>query len=231
MTGLLTNDTVVGLIPFLYTPALIFQAIFSLLYGGILVYLSFASRHYKIGGWCCIAAAIIGWSGLFTDPDGWGNLISIISSVVSLVGTYHVFYGHAEVLEFPDSDLAERWRKLFKWRVGMIAVNIGSVILALIPFLALLAMPAVIACAIAMVVVGILQIVYLYRTAKVFRNFPEEYPNRYSNLGPEQGEAGPTGQTAMIKKAAVEGDKKICPHCGQRQDKGNTICMNCGEMI
>ena len=93
--------------------------------------------------------------------------------VIAYVGEYQEFCAHAEVLEGADNDLSGKWRTLWKWYIGSFAALFGSILLmVIIPVLGMLAMLAAV---ITMVVVGILKLVYLYRTAQRFRSHrPEE---------------------------------------------------------
>ena len=68
-----------------------------------------------------------------------------------------------------DNDLSEKWLKLWKWFIRCMLGMIGSVILLLIaPFPGSILL---LAASIGLAVVSIAKLVYLYRTAKVFRGY------------------------------------------------------------
>jgi len=89
--------------------------------------------------------------------------------VLELCATYQEFYAHAEVLEELDPELAGKWRLLWKWWIGLLLGLFGCIFLALIS--AILGLLVLLADAIGLLVVGIVQLVYLYRTAKRFREY------------------------------------------------------------
>ena len=130
-----------------------------------------------------LAAAELGMKEIcFTDhvePFIWGDgsptwmlLPLVLLAIAALAGVYREYLGHSEMLEGVDGELAEKWRKLWKWYIISFAVTIGGIFAALIsPVLAIF---VVLGGAIAAVVVSVLKLVYLYRTAKVFRALAEE---------------------------------------------------------
>lgn len=170
LASLMSHDTVAQWMPELYTPGVILQVLCGIAYGVILLVIAFSSDRYRIAGWCHIVATATGAIG-FSAFAGWGILFTVISVAASLVGIYQEYYGHAEVLEYPDREQAEKWRKLFWWHIGVPAAMLGSLFLSWIPILMMLVLLAGV---VGMLVIGIMQLVYLYRTAMTFRNFPDE---------------------------------------------------------
>ena len=80
------------------------------------------------------------------------------------------FHGYADTLAGLDEDLAEKWRKLWKWTIGAMGVMIGSLLIILIaPILGLL---LTLAGAVASIITSVLKLVYLYQTAQTFRSIP-----------------------------------------------------------
>ena len=73
------------------------------------------------------------------------------------------------MLEPFDRELSEKWLKLWKYHIYAFGVLFGAIFLLLLaPVLALI---AVIGGAVAIIVIYILRLVYLYRTAQVFRKY------------------------------------------------------------
>ena len=97
----------------------------------------------------------------------WSLLISLPAAVVGLVGTYQEYTAHAAILDGVDESQAEKWRLLWKWKIGLTLGIFGCLVIMLIaPLLGILAVFAVL---IGILVVAIVELVYLYRTAQAFR--------------------------------------------------------------
>ena len=77
---------------------------------------------------------------------------------------------HSAVLSGGDNELSEKWEVLWKLYSGLFLGMLGCIIVMLI--LPILGAIAILGCAIGTVVVSILKLVYLYRTAKIFREYP-----------------------------------------------------------
>ena len=108
------------------------------------------------------------------------NVLAVLwripGGIIKLIAVYHFMIGCSEILLTTDGKLSDKWRSLWKWyidlRVGLIVGLPALLIMALIfesTLLANLALILVIGIAIALVVVAILWLVYLYRTARCFQ--------------------------------------------------------------
>ena len=175
IASLLSNDTVSGSSSALLLSGQILNIICNLVYGAILFRLGAEEDRYRTAGICAlICAAVSGlliWISqiLATNPNAAASalLLAIPSVVVSFVAKYNEFTAHSIVLTGLDNDLSEKWTKLWKWYLGTYcAIFLGILLLLIVPLLGLL---AVLASAIGILVVSILQLVYLYKTAKAFR--------------------------------------------------------------
>ena len=73
-----------------------------------------------------------------------------------------------------DLILSEKWRKLWRWYVGLLIAAAAGILILFMGLMAfavlIIGAVVILAAAIGILVVGILKLVYLYRTAKVFRN-------------------------------------------------------------
>ena len=99
-------------------------------------------------------------------PDGEFNYttaVSLVAGVVQLIAAYKEYTAHSEVLTGVD-DVADKWLMLWRWTIGIYCAVLGSILVAIIaPLLGVL---VVLAGAIGMIVVEIVKLVYLYRSAQ-----------------------------------------------------------------
>ncbi len=168
LAGLMTNSSTTALVPGLKVPGEILSVLVSVARGLILIKLSSEEKGYGTAGACTLIAAV-GSALLAVLPGApWTLLLSIPAALVSLAGIYNEFTAHASVLQDVDEALSSKWRTLFKWEIGLLAVTLGSIFFMLIS--ALLAVMTAWVCTIGSIVVSVLQLIYLYRTAKVFRD-------------------------------------------------------------
>ena len=77
---------------------------------------------------------------------------------------------HSKVLSGVYNELSEKWEVLWKWYIGLFLGMFGCIIVMLI--IPVLGAIAILGYAIGTIVVSILKLVYLYRTAKIFREYP-----------------------------------------------------------
>ena len=176
IASLITNENIAGTVPSVFLTGQVLSAICSFAYGLILIRLASEEERYRTAGICALVGG--GVSVLIACVSGgpevptWTLLISIPATIVSVVGMYHEFMAHSVVLTGLDNVLSEKWSSLWKWYVGIYCAMIGSLLLmVIIPVLGLLVM---LAAAIGLIVVSILKLLYLYRTAKLFREYPIE---------------------------------------------------------
>lgn len=173
--NIMTEETVVGWFPGLNLPGQILAALVSLIYGGILLKISCVNQRYKTSGICCFIGTGVSVLLLIISPGQttppWTLVFTIPALIVALVGEYYEYTAHADVVEEIAPALSEKWTILWKWYIRMNLGLLGSVLLALlIPVLGLL---ATLVTAIGTIVVAILKLVYLYRTAVAFRQHPK----------------------------------------------------------
>ena len=160
----------------LYLPGQIIGLACTVGYGLILLKLGGEEDSYRIAAICVLAAGAVNvLVDLFTgsgETPPWTLLLILPAAVVGLVGTYNEFMAHAAVLRGVDDELSGKWEILWKWHIGLYVAIFGCILaLFLFPVLALVALVAV---AIGLIVVAVLQLVYLYRTAKIFREYPAQ---------------------------------------------------------
>lgn len=167
--SLLASDLTKDSIPMLYSAGEVIRFVCNLVYGAILLKLAPEEAGYRKAGICILVSVIsTRAAALFTDNAGLTLLITVPMAIVSIYGQYHEYMTHGAVAEDVDYDLSQNWVKLWKWDVAMTVGLLFSAFLIYIPLVGAL---LVLGAAIGVIVVGILKLVYLYRTAKAFRDY------------------------------------------------------------
>jgi hypothetical protein len=173
IASLMTYDTMAELSPGVYLAGQILNAIVSAANGVILIKLSSIEDRYGTSGICYLIVCGVNILNTFFGSTLHGaltTLISIAGAIVGLVGQYNEFMAHSTVLSGLDEALAAKWERLWKWHLGALLGTVGGLALALLfPLLGLL---VVLAAAITAFVVSVIKLVYLYRTARCFREYP-----------------------------------------------------------
>ena len=179
IAGLMSDEALSAHWPDLASLGEILGILCSVVYGLLLLSLARVNGGYRAAGACTlfvVAAGVIvqvlGGSG---DPHNVERSIALIltflSGVAALVGEYTECTSHAEVLEPVDMALSQRWRRLMKWYVGLFLGTFAGILVALFSqWLGLLVMTA---STVGSLVVAILKLVYLWRTARTFREYEE----------------------------------------------------------
>ena len=179
IAGLMSDEALSAHWPDLASLGEILGILCSVVYGLLLLSLARVNGGYRAAGACTlfvVAAGVIvqvlGGSG---DPHNVERSIALIltflSGVAALVGEYTECTSHAEVLEPVDMALSQRWRRLMKWYVGLFLGTFAGILVALFSqWLGLLVMTAA---TVGSLVVAILKLVYLWRTARTFREYEE----------------------------------------------------------
>ena len=172
--SIMANETTAKILPGLFMPGQIINAICSLTYGAILLKLGSVEDHYRTAGICALIAgassALAAMINGGSDGATWILIFTIPAAIVAIVGEYNEYMGHSAVLSGVDNELSEKWEVLWKWYIGLFLGIFGSILLILI--IPVLGAIAVIGATIGTLVVSILKLVYLYRTAKIFREYP-----------------------------------------------------------
>ena len=172
--SLMANESTAKILPGLFMPGQIINAICSLTYGAILLKLGSEEDRYRTAGICALIAggvsAVVAMITGTGEEATWTLLFTLAAAVVAMVGEYNEYMGHSAVLSGVDNELSEKWEVLWKWYIGLLLGMLGCIIVMLI--IPVLGAIAILGCAIGTIVVSILKFVYLYRTAKIFREYP-----------------------------------------------------------
>lgn len=170
LAAIMTMDVVVDVLPGLMIPGELLSLATTIAYGLILMKLRDQDDQYRISGICNLVSAAVGFLlNMFTDGSGWTLLVSLPAAIVSMVGVYNEYMAHSAVLSGVDNDLSEKWEKLWKWEIGLLGATFGGVFVAII--LPLIGILLTLGGAIGIIVASILKLIYLYRTAKCFREY------------------------------------------------------------
>lgn len=155
-------------IPALETLGYLLNFACTAMYGVILLKISSEEKGYRTAGVLTLVAAVLSLATIAANQLHVFLILmaSVTNAVISVFGCYYEFNAHADVLEGVDDELSEQWRKLWMWMLGTtIAMVIGALFaLVYIGWLVILV------AAIAMLVIGILKLVYLYRMAQAFQD-------------------------------------------------------------
>lgn len=170
--SILSNDTVAAYLPGLSLPGQILNGVCSLAYGLILLKAASEEDRYRTAGICVlIAGGVITLVAILSGGNAptWTLLVTIPAAIAALMGEYNEYMGHSAVLAGVDNELAEKWKLLWKWYIGFFFGLFGCLLLlVIIPALGLLGL---LAAAVGVLVVSVLKLIYLYRTAKCFREY------------------------------------------------------------
>ena len=132
---------------------------------------------YLVSGLSGIVIALL----LLGGATAIGSTLSIAMMIVEIRGNYDECTGYEVVLSGEDDDLSAKWAR--QWKLELICVV--SIIVSMVVLfvgaltgggiLTILAGFVTLAVAIGAFVLGIMRMVYMYRTAELFRNYrPEE---------------------------------------------------------
>lgn len=171
IAGLFTDDSMSGVLPTLYYICSMIEICCRILYGAILLIISTESTWYKSAGLIKLVSQFVAVITIILVSITESALfiwLAIANVIISLYGEYTEFKGHEEILEDVDLVLSVKWNQLWKWNLIAYGALIGSILLIfLIPVLGAL---LTIATAIGMLIISILKLVYLYRTAETFKH-------------------------------------------------------------
>ena len=109
----------------------------------------------------------------YGDSTGMVIFVALISVILTLLATYNEFHAHSCIVGGLDSELGDRWQKLWVWQVIGITGTVLSLFVAALGAAGLGAVLVLIV-AIYVLVIQIIYLVTLYRSAKAYRGVAEE---------------------------------------------------------
>ena len=159
------------ILPALFWPGQVITIVTSLAYGGILLKLNAVDGRYKSAGIYALAATVVSTIATMMNGSNWALTFSLPGAIIMQISEYHQYMAHSAALSGVDDVLSGKWKVLWKWRIWILVGMVCSgVILLLVPILGLLALLAAL---IGVLVVEIRKLLYLFRTAKAFREISE----------------------------------------------------------
>lgn len=171
IAGVLGNKNLFGQESAVYVFGTILSMVVGILYGVILLPMRNVEERYRMAGIFSILSAVL---AMVLEIIPMENPLAVIliglpTLVLGLVAKYYEFHSHAAVLQNVDLAFSQKWLTLWKWY----CITIGGLIVStLIVFVSiLLAALLLFVFAIGTFVVAIVQLVYLYKMAKLFQRY------------------------------------------------------------
>ena len=145
------------------------------IYSLILLQMAKEEDLYSKACYYGLAAAAIGLITVLVFKNMLENplvvVITLVGAILGFVGEFCEFMGHASVLKEASEEMSEKWKTLWKWYIGMIAAAVGCIIFILID--TILGTMFTLAVTVALLVVSIMKLVYLYETAEIFQRISD----------------------------------------------------------
>lgn len=155
-------------VPMIFYTGKVMHIAFQIAYVLIMFVLAKENPRFKNAGTCILIASGISLLQSVVNVLVLQLIILLFGTVASLIGTYDEFTGYSEILERYHDSLSEKWSILWKVYLWDHVAMIGSLILLLI--FPVLAAFILLISTIGLLVITILKYVFLYQSAKYFRN-------------------------------------------------------------
>ncbi len=158
--------SLLGFIPALNRIVTIFGYVAAIIVAMLVLTLKDVDKRFWTAGCCAMAAALLNLAGLFIGSNGFVTLLSLASSVCSLFAMYYELNTMGEIVGQADVQLGQNWHNLWKYRMIALVTGIGCVLLVFIA--AALAAIILLGVALAVLTLSVMQMVYYYKTAKLY---------------------------------------------------------------
>lgn len=170
IAGIMSNERLKPISPMMYYIGTVLGIVVEIIYYIILFKLRHIEEKYGRAAICTLVGVVLAVIGLIlTDELLVFAVPFLIATVaVSLASNYFLYYGHAAVLEDFDMELSEKWKALWKWQLICLGGTVAGIFLL---FLWIVGVLLVLASVIGIVVISIVELVYLYRMAVLFREY------------------------------------------------------------
>lgn len=177
IAAFMTNNSVVQVLPGLKFPGEILSILVSVAQCVLLFLLAKEEKNYGYAAWAVVGLVVIGAVTLPLSEEALRDL-PVLSALLlmgaAVLEAAVVFYeckGSMTVLIGVDDSLAGKWQKLWKRYWVVVAVLLVGSLVAMMQsvFMAVIGLLAMLVAAIGLIVVGTQRLIYLYKTAKLFR--------------------------------------------------------------
>lgn len=168
--GILSQDELKLFNPQFYLVVTMIGIAIKVIYCLILLQLRHLEEKYGKAGICSIISALLAVVVLLIvgNSIALALIMLLVATVISLAVDYFFFYANAAVLEDFDLEFSEKWKKLWTWNL----ICIGGVTAGIcLMFLGIIGAILVIVGGLGVFVIGIMQLVYQYRMAELFREY------------------------------------------------------------
>lgn len=169
VTDFFSDTNFMNELPALYWPCLVLNVLCFWAYALVLLDMGSVSGYYKTAGILHLVCGGIGVLIIILSGTRALSLALYLSysvMVLSVIAAYNEFRGHSEELLYLDPELSAGWMRLWKWFWILMAVIIAAAVLSpLLPFLSSL---SILASGAGVVIIAVLRLVYLNRSAKRF---------------------------------------------------------------
>lgn len=171
IAGILSNENLFGKESGVYLFGIVLSMVVGILYGVILIPMKSVEEKYRMAGIFSILAAVLAMALEVIQVENplMVLVIGLPTLILGLVAKYYEFHSHAAVLRDFDLEFSQKWLTLWKWYCVVIVGMIASALVVLISFL--LAAILILAFTFGTIVIAIVQLVYLYKMAKLFRQY------------------------------------------------------------
>lgn len=171
ISSILTQEDLAAAVPEIGMVGEVLGAVCTIAYAVILLQMRREEEGYGTAGKLLLGSFVLSAVTTLLGDNILAAVAGLAASIVSLLGEYQEFTAHADVLSGVDSELSEKWRRLWTWNVAaMIAMLVAIPVTLIVPVVGMIVL---LAAAIGAIAVGVLKLVYLYRMAKLFREYPQ----------------------------------------------------------
>ena len=191
VANVLTQEEIINRVPPLYWVGSALNIIFLVGYILVLFRIAPGNAYYRKAGFISGALAVGGFAlgtmlavFLYRGMDiGWMGAASVVILVGELVAAYYEIQGHAQAVRGIDDGLAEKWKKNWRWLISLLVAFVPMISWngrAMMKFLGMLVIMAIM---IGMIVVSIQRLVYLYKTARSFKQLAGKFREEEADGG------------------------------------------------
>ncbi len=174
IAGIMKNERMLSFSADVYLIGQIASAVCAVAYGAILLKLSSVEEGYRIAGICSLITSAISILVVIIYGSAKAPTASLVITgpalIVALIREYNEYNAHSSVLRGVDDELSGKWTELWKWFIRCMVGLLGSILFLAIAYA--VGVVILIGTIIGMLIVGVVKLVYMYRTAKVFREYP-----------------------------------------------------------